>query len=455
MHRECVCVEHGPSECGVRRDPFELELEMGVDSDSDTELTEEEAWADMQVQARASPEMQGAMIAAKIETADQFLGYHGMMEQAGANLDMAVCNTLAVLHSFDRSIGTNIGCSDASCLRTLAIKAKRASNQQGPGKTSKIVVSGATGTVASTEAEEAKEATALYKHLLVTQGVEVDTGDHLSHSLISKMVTSLKKNGHINQCITLSDIFRQNERKRTTAIALNSQVEVSIGNQANSELEAGATNFSKIVLKLLLFSKGMAAIFGKEVTKTTDISRYSTLLVKPAKGTVGTHMMVHATYPEVMQYFELLLTAMSGYTLRFADSIFKRSFTKLMSLFDKHGFQKAVQDLKEKHGSHLRPSDEELASFENEKRTKATANERQNRELAERRAGEKARRDAVARIAGIVPGTVVKKPEDPNRPPCHGVAYSGICRRDGCTFDHNKERCAAFKAKNPSGAPGK
>ena len=32
MRRVCVCVEHGPSEFKVRRDPFELELEMAVDS---------------------------------------------------------------------------------------------------------------------------------------------------------------------------------------------------------------------------------------------------------------------------------------------------------------------------------------------------------------------------------------------------------------------------------------
>ena len=432
-----------------------------ADSDSDTELTEDEEWIAMLVDARAPKEMVAAMLAANIETADQFLGQHGMMEAAGAALDAGVISLLSQLRRHDSTIGGTINSAHASCVRTLILKAKKALNAPSGGKVNNIIVKGGAGTVASSEAEEAKEATALYKHLQATQGVEVDSADHLNHSLIAKMVSSLKKNGHINACISLADIYRQNERKRMTAITLAHQVEVNIGGNQTTAEQEGNASFSKVTLKLLLFCKAMAAVFGKEVTKTTGVARYSTLQVKPVKGTHGPYMMVHASYPDIMQYFELVVTAMSTHALRFADTIFKRSFAKLMSLFDRHGFKKALNDLRELHGSHLRPSDQELALFELEKRQKAAQNDKANREQAERKAGEKARREALTRTVGpgatgvTVPGTgtATAKPEDPTKAVCHGVAYSGVCRRDGCTFDHNKERCAAFKQRHPNGKP--
>ena len=114
------------------------------------------------------------------------------------------------------------------------------------------------------------------------------------------------------------------------------------------------------------------------------------------------------------------------------------------------------------HSSHLRPSDDELSTFENEKKHKATLNERANREHAERRAGEKARRESGAAKAAALAATGstaggaaagAKKPEDPLKSVCHGVVYSGICRKDACTFDHHKERGAAYKLKYPAGRP--
>jgi hypothetical protein len=436
---------------------------MGTaDSDSEAELTEEEAFMHMLVEARATPEIVTTMMVVGIETADQFLGQHGMMENAGAAMDAGVLGLLARLRAHDLRVDGAITGAHASCIRTLILKAKKALNGPAGGRVSNIVVKSAAGTVASSEAEESKEATALYKQLLATQGVDVDSADHLNHSLIAKMVSSLRKNGHINACICLGDMYRQNERKRTTAITIAQHVEVNIGgNQVAADADVN-TSFSKVVLKLLLFCKALAAVFGKEVTKTVDVARYSTLQVKPVKGTHGSHMLVHASYPDAMQYFEILVVAMSSYAVRFADSIFKRSFAKLMSLFDRHGFKKALNDLKEMHSSHLRPSDEEVSAFENEKRHKATLNERVNREHAERKAGDKARRESGAAKAAALAATGAttggaatgaKKPEDPAKSVCHGVVYSGICRRDGCTFDHHKERCAAYKLKYPAGRP--
>ena len=434
-----------------------------ADSDSEAELTEEEAWIGLLSVARAPDSIVLAMLAAGIETADQFLGQHGLMEKPGPANDAGVVGLLARLHVIDIRVDGTINGPHASCIRTLILKARKTLNDPTGGKANSIVVKSAAGTAASSEAEETKEATALYRHLQATQGVEVDSADHLNHSLIAKMVSSLRKNSHINACIALGDLYRQNERKRATAITIAHQVEVSIGgNQAAADADIG-TSFSKVVLKLLLFCKALAAVFGKEVTKTVDVERYSTLLVKPVKGTHGSHMLVHASYPDTMQYFEVLVAAMSSHPLRFADSIFKRSFAKLMSLFDKHGFKKALNDLREMHSSHLRPSDEELSAFENDKRHKAHLNEKNTKDHGDRKAGEKARREAGAAAkaaalaaTGATAGGAAagaKKAEDPSKPTCHGIVYTGICRNDSCPYDHNKDRCAAFKLRHPAGRP--
>ena len=44
---------------------------------------------------------------------------------------------------------------------------------------------------------------------------------------------------------------------------------------------------------------------------------------------------------------------------------------------------------------------------------------------------------------------------DASRPPFHGIAYSGVCNRQGCTYDHHAGRCQAFKEANPEGPPRK
>ena len=44
-----------------------------------------------------------------------------------------------------------------------------------------------------------------------------------------------------------------------------------------------------------------------------------------------------------------------------------------------------------------------------------------------------------------------KKKIDTNAPPCHGMAYSGACKKDGCKFDHDQARCKAYAAANLDG----
>ena len=427
---------------------------MAGDSDSDVELTEEEAWMEIQISGRISIDLKAAFVAAGVETADDFLGHRGLMEQYGAQFDLGVVGMLAKLHNQDASIGTTIDCRDANSIRTLVLKARKELDMPRSSKP-KVVISGTTGSVAETEAEEAREATSLFKHLQATQGVDVDPRDHLNHALVAKMASSLRKNGSINQCITFGDMYKQNERKRSQSIVVNSQVELSLGGQHGTDSDASSMTFSKVVIKLLAFCKGLAAVFGKEVKETVDIDRYSLLMVKPVKGTVGSSMLVQASYPEIMQYFEVLVTAMSNHAVRFAESIFQRSFGMLMSLFDKHGFRKALKDLSDSHSRYLRPSDDELAAFEKEKRDKAASNDKANREAAlERKAGEKARREARATLNKPDAPRASGKYDPPGKPICHSMAFKGTCSRgDACNFEHNKEKCAAYKEKYPNGPP--
>ena len=164
-----------------------------ADSDSEAELTEEEAWMGLLSVARAPDSIVLAMLAAGIETADQFLGQHGLMEKPGPANDAGVVGLLARLHVIDIRVDGTINGPHASCIRTLILKARKTLNDPAGGKANSIVVKSAAGTAASSEAEETKEATALYRHLQATQGVEVDSADHLNHSMIAKMVSSLRK----------------------------------------------------------------------------------------------------------------------------------------------------------------------------------------------------------------------------------------------------------------------
>jgi hypothetical protein len=33
--------------------------------------------------------------------------------------------------------------------------------------------------------------------------------------------------------------------------------------------------------------------------------------------------------------------------------------------------------------------------------------------------------------------------------------YHGVCKKEGCRFDHDAGRCAAFKAEHPNGPPAR
>ena len=76
--------------------------------------------------------------------------------------------------------------------------------------------------------------------------------------------------------------------------------------------------------------------------------------------------------------------------------------------------------------------------------------EEKERQARSRKTGDKRQRGDVT-----TPGTTAKKPEDSQKPPCHGQVYHGKCNRDGCGYDHNAGRCAAFKAANPDRPPAR
>ena len=56
----------------------------------------------------------------------------------------------------------------------------------------------------------------------------------------------------------------------------------------------------------------------------------------------------------------------------------------------------------------------------------------------------------------VTPATPAGKKQkiDANAPPCHGMAFHGLCKKGAdCPYDHHAGRCAAYKKKHPDGVP--
>ena len=111
----------------------------------------------------------------------------------------------------------------------------------------------------------------------------------------------------------------------------------------------------------------------------------------------GHPMYVDGTREACLKYAKCVIKAAGAYPLKHADEIFRRSFTKLMTLKAAHPFDTAVEMLAEYHPSHLRPSEEELRKA-NEKIGQAKeAQKRASEELSEAKDEAKALRLAVVR----------------------------------------------------------
>jgi hypothetical protein len=157
-------------------------------------------------------------------------------------------------------------------------------------------------------------------------------------------------------------------------------------------------------------------------------------------------MVVYATHHQVLLWVRVVMKAIGLYPLRYADGIFRRAFAKQMELFRLFGFTSATTKLVGENSKYLEPDHEELREFESSQK----AREEKERQARSRKTGEKRQRGDVT-----TPGTTAKKPEDSQKPPCHGQVYHGKCNRDGCGYDHNAGRCAAFKAANPDKPPAR
>ena len=104
--------------------------------------------------------------------------------------------------------------------------------------------------------------------------------------------------------------------------------------------------------------------------------------------------------------------------------------------------------LVEYHPSHLRPSEEELRRSEEARRKGDEAARKRKLDTELQRARNKQRVGDV-----LTPRGGGKKKMDASAAPCHGVVYHGTCNKEGCNFDHDPGRCAAFKEKHPDGPP--
>ena len=415
-----------------------------------SESSAEKIFTEMGQKCMAEDELV-ALMAADVNTVVGLLARRGMNVESPD--DAAVTALLRSMHSMDNSTDMNLNGPTANNLRALQMQAY----DKWKNKAASTGVGGAAATTPASdiEAQEAGKAVTQYNRLAKTTGLTLEPSEHMDYSLMTQMGTLLDQNGTINKRIGLSNIVKQNERKRVERPVGGPQSNLMHVTESTEDESNEKTRYNEVTVKLHTFRNGLAAILSKEISKTDD--GHGKLIIRNDDDSDA--MYVAGTIWGCDELMMAQVQAIGQYPLSMADSIFRRSFGKVMDLKGRMHFDKAVAELKEHHPSYLRPSEAETREMEKrgaESREKAATKARNQQKAKE----EQAQKEREARRAGnhrdvdfATPPHKKQKPEDSGRPACHGQAYSQQCNKDGCTFDHNKARCEAFRAKHPDGPP--
>ena len=174
----------------------------------------------------------------------------------------------------------------------------------------------AAGLSAAPEEEEiadTKAASSMYQKLGKYQNVVVPQEDEFDHSAMRRMRSCLEKTGSINMPFGLSNLTRQTDKRKVNRQIKGSGLwELDVDSTAE---EGKKPMLSKVVLALLVFADGLAAVLN---LACKDASKGSTLLVKA--GTAGAAgalpMVVYATHHQVLLWVRVVMKAIGLYPLR-------------------------------------------------------------------------------------------------------------------------------------------
>jgi hypothetical protein len=163
----------------------------------------------------------------------------------------------------------------------------------------------------------------MYQKLAKCQNVAVPQEDEFDHALMRRMRACLEKTGSINMPFGLSNLTRQTDKRKVNRQIKGSGLwEMDVDSTAE---EGKKPMLSKVVLALLVFADGLAAVLN---LACKDASKGSALLVKA--GTAGAAgalpMVVYATHHQVLLWVRVVMKAIGLYPLRYADGIFRRAF---------------------------------------------------------------------------------------------------------------------------------
>ena len=377
-----------------------------------------------------SVEMATALAGNGITTVVKLLGKRGMNLDDPS--DAGLANVLTICNNVDPSIDVNLNNGDCDGLRALQILCRKT-----PNVASVVAPDAATPAAGSAQeaAANATKAVELYKRLLTTQGVSTSQKMHLDYALISQMSNLQQKNGTINRRIGLTNIVAQSKMKHSVK-------ELGFGlkfSMEDADDDDCAYKYNEVTLMLRCFYTALAAILSYEVDPNPD--RDGQVPVLASDGS-GDQMCVAGTMSACFDLMFEVVKAIGLYPLKYADSIFRNSFGRAMELAADHHFDRAVKLLVEYHPSAFRPEEEELRIAEAGRGSTTPG----------RAPGQK------SKGGGTTPQPqpkVAKKTVDKDRPPCHGIAYNGVCKKEACGFDHHAGRCKAFKEANPDGPPQK
>jgi hypothetical protein len=377
------------------------------------------AWPDMTL------EFTGALFAVGANTREKFAAKRGM--NSANPQDSEVLALLTKMHSMDNSISLDINGEDADLLRGLQITVYESKHAIGTPQPERELGGSQVG-VHAEEAQNASKALELYNKLEETQGVKVPMRDHLDYALMHQLYVLLKNNGAINKRIGLKNLVKQSEKKRSD-LSVGSGLFVKLEQENEDE---SSHKYNEITSMLWVFFRGLAAVLTKEVDENAEEHG------KTMATDHGKPIYVTGTMNACLELMFHLIHKIGMYPTKFADSIFRNGIACVFELHGDHHFDEAVRRAIEYKPRSFQPSDEELAYSD------------QGRNPG-RQVGVKAKGDPVT------PNSVAKKAkrEDASAAPCHGQAYHGNCRKNGCMFDHNAARCEAFKKKHPDGPPGR
>lgn len=387
-------------------------------------LTDEDKFIASLKSAGLPTSVGAALLAIGVDTFRKLEAKRGMrLESPGDEHWVSLLNKMK---NVEPSIDTSVDGETADQLRLLHIlmreNNKATSNDGNNGSVGQAL------TQAAEDAASASKAKELYDRLNETQGLSVPLNEQLDYALVHQMSTLLTKNGTINKRIGLKNMVKQSEKKKNNHKLGNG---LSVNFEENvAEDGDGSMKYNEITCALWTFFRGLAAVLTEEIASPAG-GEGKTLVTDP---TSGANVYVSGTLQACLELMFAIIKSIGKYPSRCADGIFRNAFNQAMELTVSHHFDEAVKRTIEYHPRAFMPAEEDLASVETPRG--------KQKETPRKRAG-----------APSAAPAAKKKHVDAGAAPCHGQVYHGVCNKEGCRFDHDPGRCAAFKAEHPSGPP--